>query len=75
MQRSWVGRNIGTFSARHNFGEWTWDAAKEEAYANYLGDPGHLVAIRSRHNRSKGVRGPDGVVAPDASLWHSYATY
>ncbi len=58
----------------HLSGGWAWDAERKEQYAIYLEDPDHLVAISSRHNRSKGVRGPGGAAAPDASLWHSYAT-
>ena len=58
----------------HLSGGWAWDAAKKEAYANYLGDPDHLVAISSRHNRSKGARGPEEWAPPDNSLWCDYAT-
>ena len=47
---------------------------EEEAYANYLDDPDHLVAISSRHNRSKGVRGPEEWAPPDNDLWCDYAT-
>ena len=52
---------------------WAWDAERKEAYANYLGDDAHLVAISSRHNRSKGARGPEEWAPPDNDLWCQYA--
>ena len=58
----------------HNSGGWAWDSARKEAYANYLGDDAHLVAISSRHNRSKGARGPEEWAPPDNMLWCDYAT-
>ena len=58
----------------HLSGGWSWDAAKKEQYANYLGEENHLVAISSRHNRSKGARGPEEWAPPDNALWCDYAT-
>ena len=58
----------------HDSGGWSWDAMKKEQYANYLEDPDHLVAISSRHNRSKGARGPEEWAPPDNALWCEYAT-
>ena len=58
----------------HLSGEWLWDADRKEEYANYLGDDAHLVAISSRHNRSKGARGPEEWAPPDNALWCGYAT-
>ena len=58
----------------HLSGGWSWDAAKKEQYANYLGEEYHLVAISSRHNRSKGARGPEEWAPPDNALWCEYAT-
>ena len=57
----------------HLSGGWAWDAEKKEEYANYLEDPDHLVAISSRHNRSKGARGPEEWAPPDNDLWCQYA--
>ena len=57
----------------HLSGGWAWDAERKEAYANYLEDPDHLVAISSRHNRSKGARGPEEWAPPDNSLWCQYS--
>ena len=57
----------------HISGGWAWDAERKEAYANYLEDPDHLVAISSRHNRSKGARGPEEWAPPDNSLWCQYS--
>ena len=43
----------------HLSGGWKWDAATKEEYANYLEEENHLIALSSRHNRSKGARGPE----------------
>ena len=58
----------------HLSGGWAWDAERKEEYANHLEDPDHLVAISSRHNRSKGARGPEEWAPPDNDLWCEYAT-
>ena len=42
-------------------------------YANYLGEENHLVAISSRHNRSKGARGPEEWAPPNNALRCDYA--
>ena len=57
----------------HLSGGWQWDAATKEAYANDLTNPDHLVAISSRHNRSKGARGPEEWKPPHVELWCDYA--
>lgn len=36
----------------------TWSPEKKEAYANYLGNPNHLVAVSASANRSKGAKDP-----------------
>ena len=58
----------------HLSGGWAWSPAEKERYANYLGEENHLVAISSRHNRSKGARGPEKWAPPDNDLWCDYAT-
>ena len=58
----------------HISGGWEWNSEKKEQYTNYLVDPDHLVAISSRHNRSKGARGPEDWAPPDNDLWCDYAT-
>ena len=58
----------------HVSGGWAWTPAEKEEYANYLGDTVHLVAISSRHNRSKGARGPEEWAPPDNALWCEYTT-
>ena len=57
----------------HLSGAWAWSPEMKEAYANYLGEENHLVAISSRHNRSKGARGPEAWAPPDNALWCDYA--
>ena len=58
----------------HLSGGWAWTPEEKERYANYLGDPDHLVAISPRHNRSKGARGPEEWAPPDDAQWCEYAT-
>ena len=43
----------------HNSGGWAWPSEKKDEYANYLGDPNHLIAVTTGANRSKGERGPE----------------
>ncbi len=58
----------------HLSGAWAWSLEMKEEYANFLEDPDHLVAISSRHNRSKGARGPEEWAPPDNAMWCDYAT-
>ena len=58
----------------HLSGGWAWSPAEKERYANYLGEENHLMAISSRHNRSKGARGPEEWAPPDNALWCDYAS-
>ena len=58
----------------HLSGGWAWSSEEKERYANYLGEENHLVAISSRHNRSKGARGPEEWAPPDNALWCDYAS-
>ena len=46
-------------------GAWRWSRARREAFANDLVDPGSLVAVTTRSNRSKGDSPPDQWL-PDA---------
>jgi hypothetical protein len=45
-------------------GAWRWSYPRRAAYANYLQDRGHLLAVRDRLNQSKGDRGPDRWLPP-----------
>lgn len=56
----------------HSSGGWAWDAAKKEAYANYLDEPEHLVAVYRGANRSKGSRGPERWMPTNEDAWCSY---
>lgn len=40
-------------------GGWAWSLDRKKEYANYLGEPDHLIAVTSGANRSKGAKGPD----------------
>ena len=58
----------------HDSGGWTWSAARKQEYANYLGDPDHLIAVTKGANRSKGAKGPEEWQPPDEDYWCQYAT-
>ena len=58
----------------HLSGGWAWSPEMREEYANYLEEENHLIALSSRHNRSKGARGPEEWAPPDNALWCDYAT-
>jgi len=56
----------------HLSGGWDWDAAERKAYANYLDDPQHLIAVESSANREKGADGPEEW-KPAGEYWCQYA--
>ena len=58
----------------HASGAWNWSAQRREQYANFLGDPQHLIAVTASANRSKGARGPEDWKPEDRSYWCQYAT-
>ena len=58
----------------HDSGGWVWSSARKELYANYLGDPDHLIAVTSGANRSKGAKGPEEWRPPNEDHWCRYAT-
>ena len=58
----------------HDSGGWVWSSAKKQEYANYLGDPDHLIAVTKGANRSKGAKGPEEWRPSDEGYWCRYAT-
>jgi hypothetical protein len=51
----------------------TWPPLRRVAYANYLDDPVHLIAVSASANRSKGDRSPDQWRPPNTHYWCTYA--
>ena len=58
----------------HDSGAWAWIPSKKQEYANYLGNPDHLIAVTKGANRSKGAKGPEEWRPPDEGYWCQYAT-
>lgn len=57
----------------HESGAWTWSAERRRQYANYLGYPMHLLAVKASENRGKGSKGPDQYLPPLKSFHCEYA--
>ena len=58
----------------HDSGGWAWSSVRKQEYANYLGDPDHLIAVTKGANRSKGAKGPDEWQPPNEGYRCQYAT-
>ena len=58
----------------HDSGAWAWIPSKKQEYANYLGNPDHLIAVTKGANRSKGAKGPEEWRPPNEGYWCQYAT-
>jgi hypothetical protein len=56
----------------HESGGYAWDSVKKKAYANFLDDPAHLIAVSSSTNRSKGSRDPALWMPPQKGYWCEY---
>lgn len=56
----------------HLSGGWNWTEERREAYANFLEDPGHLLAVSASENRSKGEKGPDEYLPPNTAFHCEY---
>lgn len=57
----------------HVSGGWAWDADRKEAYYNFLGYDGHLIAVTASANLSKKSRGPEEWKPPSEAYWCEYA--
>ena len=53
-------------------GAYSWTKKKRHEYANYLGDPNHLIAVTGSANRSKSDRDPAKWMPPDATFKCKY---
>ncbi|HPI41593.1 MAG TPA: HNH endonuclease family protein, partial [Pseudobdellovibrionaceae bacterium] len=47
-------------------GAWKWDYQKRCLYANFLGNPYHLVAVSGRENMVKSDKAPDRYMPPNS---------
>ncbi len=56
----------------HRSGAHAWTAERREAYANDLGHPQALIAVKSGANRSKGDKDPANWMPPNRSYWCQY---
>jgi len=57
----------------HNSGGWAWPRSQKQAYANHLGDSEHLLAVYDHVNQSKGSKGPEEWLPPNAAFRCEYA--
>jgi hypothetical protein len=57
----------------HRSGGRAWDRERRAAFANDLRDPRSLIAVTASANRSKGDKGPEEWLPPDASYRCRYA--
>jgi len=57
----------------HRSGASRWSKRKKRAYANYVAEPSHLIAVVARWNRQKGAKGPDAWKPPKREAWCEYA--
>ena len=57
----------------HASGGWAWSESRKRQYANDLTFEGHLVAVQSQANRTKGASGPEGWKPPHETYWCQYA--
>ena len=57
----------------HKSGAWLWSEEKKRQYLNDLSYDGHLIAVRTTVNSSKGDNGPDEWKPPVEGYWCQYA--
>ena len=57
----------------YDSGAYAWSKSKKRDYANDMRHPGHLIAVASGANRSKGAKDPAEWLPPDKSYWREYA--
>ncbi len=56
----------------HKSGGYLWPRNVKRAYANDLDNPGHLIAVESGANRSKGAKDPTEWMPPNEEYWCAY---
>ena len=57
----------------HKSGGWIWSEEKKRQYLNDLSYDGHLIAVRTTVNSSKGDNGPEHWKPPVEGYWCQYA--
>jgi len=57
----------------HDSGGYEWSFSTKKAYANYMEDSDHLLAVQSGANRSKSASGPESWKPKNTEYWCEYA--
>lgn len=56
----------------HRSGAMYWSKDEKKAFANYMEDRGHLIAVYKSENRKKGSKGPEDYLPPDPRFQKEY---
>ena len=52
----------------HDSGGWAWNSDRKQEYANYLGDPDHLIAVTKGANRQAAAADPSSITPTPANI-------
>jgi len=65
--------HLDALGEAHRSGGWSWSTSRRQAYANFLGDGGHLINVQATANRSKGDKDPAEWRPAQRGYWCEYA--